>query len=65
MRRYVVILGLALASLSGCSDDDEEKGEFADSAVGPTVSVQCERQVDASLEPARPDSGSSRIDVAC
>jgi hypothetical protein len=64
MRRYVVILGLALASLSGCSED-EEKGEFADSAVGPTVSVQCERQVDASLEPARPDSGSSRIDVAC
>jgi hypothetical protein len=56
--RSVVILGLVLASLSGCSED-EEKGEFADSTVGPTVSVQCD------LEPARPDAGASRIEVAC
>jgi PBP1b-binding outer membrane lipoprotein LpoB len=63
MRRYVVILGLALASL-GCSED-EEKGEFADSTVGPTVSVQCDQSVTSALEPAKPDSGSSRIEVAC
>jgi hypothetical protein len=64
MTRYLVILGLALASLGGCSED-EEKGEFADSTVGPTVSVQCDRSVTSALEPARPDSGASRIEVAC
>jgi hypothetical protein len=64
MRRYVVILGLVLASLNGCSED-EEKGEFADSTVGPTVSVQCDRSVTAALEPTKPDAGSSRIDVVC
>jgi hypothetical protein len=58
MRRYVVILGLALASLSGCSDD-EEKGSLSDASVGPTVEVNC------ALEPARPGVGDSRIDVQC
>jgi hypothetical protein len=58
MRRYVVILGLALASLSGCSDD-EEKGGLSDAVVGPTVEVNC------ALEPARPGVGDSRIDVQC
>jgi hypothetical protein len=59
MRRYVVILGLALASLSGCSEDSEEKGELSDAVVGPTVEVNC------ALEPARPGVGDSRIEVQC
>jgi hypothetical protein len=58
MRRYVVILGLALASL-GCSEDSEEKGELSDAVVGPTVEVNC------ALEPARPGVGDSRIEVQC
>jgi hypothetical protein len=57
--RYVVILGLALASLSGCSEDSEEKGELSDAVVGPTVEVNC------ALEPARPGVGDSRVEVTC
>jgi hypothetical protein len=63
MKRAILIMGLVL-SLSACSED-EEKGEFADSTVGPTVSVQCDRSVSAALEPTKPDAGSSRIEVAC
>jgi hypothetical protein len=56
--RYLVILGLALASL-GCSEDSEEKGELSDAVVGPTVEVNC------ALEPTRPGVGDSRVEVAC
>jgi hypothetical protein len=59
MKRMMVILGLALASLSGCSEDSEEKGELSDAVVGPTVEVNC------ALEPARPGVGDSRIEVQC
>jgi hypothetical protein len=58
MRRYVVILGLAVLAASGC-DDSSEEGELSDAVVGPTVEVNC------ALEPARPGVGDSRIEVQC
>jgi hypothetical protein len=58
MKRMMVIIGLALASL-GCSEDSEEKGELSDAVVGPTVEVNC------ALEPTRPGVGDSRVEVAC
>jgi hypothetical protein len=60
MRSMVIGLGLALVvSLSGCSEDSEEKGELSDAVVGPTVEVNC------ALEPTRPGVGDSRVEVAC
>jgi hypothetical protein len=58
MRRYVVILGLALASLSGCSDEEDEKG-FESSPVGPAISIEC------AETPRPPTVGDTEIDVVC
>jgi hypothetical protein len=58
MRRYVVILGLALASLSGCSEESDEKG-LENSPTGPAVSIDCR------LEPRQPSTGSTDIRVDC
>jgi hypothetical protein len=57
--RYVVILGLVLASLSGCSDEDDEKG-FESSPVGPAISIEC-----AQTTPRQPTVGDTEIDVVC
>jgi hypothetical protein len=59
MKRAIIGLAVLAASLSGCSEDSEEKGELSDAVVGPTVEVNC------ALEPSRPGVGDSRIDVAC
>jgi hypothetical protein len=59
MRRYVVILGLALASLSGCSDDESDEKGFESSPVGPAISIEC------AETPRPPTVGDTEIDVVC
>jgi hypothetical protein len=57
--RYVVILGLALASLGGCSDDEGDEKGLESSPTGPAVEINC------ALDPRTPAVGDTRVDVQC